>query len=205
MLEQRLAEWDAMIERLKHMKKMLAASGIKIQPTHAEDTACPETQPPPSTLENLPKKQPLPKLTAPPPCADPEPITAQKKDQPPPSPPTPPRINLSKTQKNDTSWPKPKVQPPPTPSKFPPCSPIDKPRHQPPQSRATLFPISSTQKSPYLKTTRRQPQTRRAKPKKSPPPLKLYLFHTDWSRRRKHASNVQNKTFPGEKKAPCRV
>jgi hypothetical protein len=82
---------------------------------------------------------------------------------------------------------------PPSPPKIPPSSPIDKPRNQPqcqppkPQSPATIFPISSTQHSPYLKTIHRQPQTKRTKPKKPPPPLKPNLFHTDWSRRRKWA------------------
>jgi hypothetical protein len=54
-----------------------------------------ETPPSPSPLENLPKQQPTKETSTPPPSKDPEPITAQKKDQPPRFPQTLPPINPS--------------------------------------------------------------------------------------------------------------
>jgi hypothetical protein len=191
----------------------LAAYGIKLQPSHAEDPSCPEvirteeqptkeTSPPP--LKNLPELQPTKEIPTPPPSKDPETITVQKKDQPPPSPQTPPPNNPlaqtlsltkipAKAQKNDTSWPTPEAQPPSSPPKILPSSPTNKSIHHPqcqspkPQSPASLSTSSSTPHHPYLKTTHCQPHTKRTKPKKPPPQLKPYPFHTDWSKRRKWA------------------
>jgi hypothetical protein len=124
--------------------------------------------------------------------------------------PPPPLSKIpAKTQTKDTSWPKPKAQPPPSPQtytfplsshpKIPPSLPINKsnyhPQYQPPktQSPATLFKIPSIPHHPYLKTTHCQPQNKRAKPKKPPPLLKSNLFHIDWFRRRKKAKYKPSK------------
>jgi hypothetical protein len=204
---------DRMERMVKRMEELLAAYGIKLQPSHAEDPSCPEvirteeqptkeTSPPP--LKNLPELQPTKEIPTPPPSKDPETITVQKKDQPPPSPQTPPPNNPlaqtlsltkipAKAQKNDTSWPTPEAQPPSSPPKILPSSPTNKSIHHPqcqspkPQSPASLSTSSSTPHHPYLKTTHCQPHTKRTKPKKPPPQLKPYPFHTDWSKRRKWA------------------
>jgi hypothetical protein len=150
-----------MEERLtKRMEEMMAAFAIKLQPSLAEDPSCPEvtraeeqpakeTPPSPSPLENLPLQQPTKETPTPPPSKNPEPITAQKKDHPPPSPQTPPRIN-------------PSAQTPPLPK-------ISAETESP----ATLFEISAIPHHPYLKTTHRQPQNKRTKPKKPTPLVEI--------------------------------
>jgi hypothetical protein len=179
-----MAEKDmkALADRMERMVKrmeFLAACGIKLHPSHAEDPSCPEVirteeQPTketsPSPLENLPELQPTKETPTPPPSKDPETITVQKKDQPPPSPQTPPPNNPSaqplslpkiptKAQKNDTSWPTSEAQPPPSPPKTPPSLPTNKSIHHPQcqspkrQSLATLSMSSPIPLHPYLKTT----------------------------------------------------
>jgi hypothetical protein len=105
---------------------------------------------------------------------------------------TQPKIHLAKKILSEKQ-PLPKPTARPTPLKFPPCSPITQPLHHSqypppkPQSPTTLFTICSTQRSQHIKTAHCQPQNKRPKPRKPPPPLRPYLFHTDWSRRRKRA------------------
>jgi hypothetical protein len=180
--------------------------------TTAPPKTSPSTHPLPKPIappQIDPTVQSLPNTTAPPPYNDPQPTTTQKttpitiptvaepQASQPPRLLTTPLPNTRITINPHTAS--------PSPPKIPPSSTINKPLHhpqyQPPKSHSptTLFLISSTHHYPYLKTTHCQPQTKRTKPKKPPPQLKPYPFHTDWSRRRKRA-RFKTRHFLGRRK-----